>query len=211
MLIFFFLQKKIYICQNFTFMSDGNYVIAWIGAKIRELRVLKTWKLGELSDKSKVSMAMLSKIENGRVFPTFPTLLQILRPLDVDLNDFFEDIGQNQDFPGYIFNKREDYIETIKEDSIGFKYETILTQNLKDISLEISILTLTKGAKRDLVTTDGFEYIFLIKGDIEYQLNDKTFHLKERDSLYFDGRLPHVPKNNLDTESILLVVYFITE
>ncbi|WP_299671940.1 XRE family transcriptional regulator [uncultured Polaribacter sp.] len=192
-------------------MNDGKYVVAWIGAKIRELRGLKGWKLGELSEKSKVSIAMLSKIENGRVFPTFPTLLHILKPLDVDLNDFFEDIGQSQDFPGYIFNKREDYLETTKEDAVGFKYETVLTQNLKGVSLEISMLTLSKNAKRETVTTDGYEYIFLLKGDIEYQLDDKTFHLKEGDSLYFDGRLPHVPKNNLDTESILLVIYFITE
>jgi transcriptional regulator with XRE-family HTH domain len=192
-------------------MADSKYEVAWIGAKIRELRTNRGWKLGELSEKSKVSIAMLSKIENGRVFPTFPTLLLILKSLDVDLNDFFEDIGKGQDFPGYIFNRREDYLETIKEDSVGFKYETVLSQSLKDISLEISMLTLSKDAKREMVTTDGYEYIFLIKGDIEYMLGDEVFNLKEGDSLYFDGRLPHVPKNNLDTESILLIIYFITE
>ncbi|MFV9551793.1 helix-turn-helix domain-containing protein [Algibacter sp. PT7-4] len=192
-------------------MTDGKYEVAWIGAKIRELRSLKGWKLGELSEKTKVSIAMLSKIENGRVFPTFPTLLQILKPLDVDLNVFFEDIGKEEDFPGYIFNKRENYQETTKEDSIGFKYETVLTQNLKGVSLEVSMLTLSKNAKRNMVTTDGYEYIFLIKGDIKYKLENKTFNLKEGDSLYFDGRIPHVPENNLDTESVLLVIYFITE
>ena len=192
-------------------MTDDKYEVAWIGAKIRELRSLKNWKLGELSDKSKVSIAMLSKIENGRVFPTFPTLLQILKPLEVDLNNFFEDIGKSKEFPGYIFSKRENYLETTKENSVGFKYETILTQNLKGVSLEISMLTLSKDAKRDMVTTDGYEYIFLTKGDVKYQLGDKIFNLKEGDSLYFDGRIPHVPENNLKTESILLVIYFITE
>jgi transcriptional regulator with XRE-family HTH domain len=169
------------------------------------------WKLGELSEKSGISMAMLSKIENGRVYPTFPTLLRVLKTLEVDLNAFFEDMSMNTDFPGYIFHKREDYTEITKEDSVGFRYENILTQSLSGISLEVSLLTLSQDAERELLTTDGFEYIFLVKGDINYVLDNKTFHLREGDSLYFDGRLPHVPKNNLESEAILLVVYFITE
>ncbi|MCR9264961.1 MAG: XRE family transcriptional regulator [Flavobacteriaceae bacterium] len=182
-----------------------------MGSKIRNLRMGRGWKLGELSEKSGISMAMLSKIENGRVYPTFPTLLRVLKTLEVDLNAFFEDMSMNTDFPGYIFHKREDYTEITKEDSVGFRYENILTQSLSGISLEVSLLTLSQDAERELLTTDGFEYIFLVKGDINYVLDNKTFHLREGDSLYFDGRLPHVPKNNLESEAILLVVYFITE
>ncbi|KAB7529399.1 helix-turn-helix domain-containing protein [Flagellimonas olearia] len=192
-------------------MDESKHILKHMGSKIRNLRMGRGWKLGELSEKSGISMAMLSKIENGRVYPTFPTLLRVLKTLEVDLNAFFEDMSMNTDFPGYIFHKREDYTEITKEDSIGFRYENILTQSLSGISLEVSLLTLSKGAERELLTTDGFEYIFLVKGDINYVLDNKTFHLREGDSLYFDGRLPHVPKNNLESEAILLVVYFITE
>lgn len=192
-------------------MDESKHILKHMGSKIRNLRMGRGWKLGELSERSGISMAMLSKIENGRVYPTFPTLLRVLKTLEVDLNTFFEDMSMNNDFPGYIFHKREDYTEITKEDSIGFRYENILTQSLSGISLEVSLLTLSKGAERELLTTDGFEYIFLVKGDINYVLDNKTFHLREGDSLYFDGRLPHVPKNNLESEAILLVVYFITE
>lgn len=192
-------------------MDESKHILKHMGSKIRNLRMGRGWKLGELSEKSGISMAMLSKIENGRVYPTFPTLLRVLKTLEVDLNAFFEDMSMNNDFPGYIFHKREDYTEITKEDSIGFRYENILTQSLSGISLEVSLLTLSQDAERELLTTDGFEYIFLVKGDINYVLDNKTFHLREGDSLYFDGRLPHVPKNNLESEAILLVIYFITE
>lgn len=192
-------------------MDESKHILKHMGSKIRNLRMGRGWKLGELSEKSGISMAMLSKIENGRVYPTFPTLLRVLKTLEVDLNAFFEDMSMNTDFPGYIFHKREDYTEITKEDSVGFRYENILTQSLSGISLEVSLLTLSQDAERELLTTDGFEYIFLVKGDINYVLDNKTFHLREGDSLYFDGRLPHVPKNNLESEAILLVVYFITE
>ncbi len=192
-------------------MDESKHILKHMGSKIRNLRMGRGWKLGELSEKSGISMAMLSKIENGRVYPTFPTLLRVLKTLEVDLNAFFEDMSMNTDFPGYIFHKREDYTEITKEESVGFRYENILTQSLSGISLEVSLLTLSQDAERELLTTDGFEYIFLVKGDINYVLDNKTFHLREGDSLYFDGRLPHVPKNNLESEAILLVVYFITE
>ncbi|UNY98505.1 XRE family transcriptional regulator [Zhouia spongiae] len=191
-------------------MSENKHITIWIGKKIRELRISKNWKLGDLSNHSDVSIPMLSKIENGRVFPTFPTLLQILRTLEVDLNDFFEDVGENKKFPGHLFIKKEDYTETAKEASIGFKYETVLNHSINDISLEISVLTLSRNATREMVVTEGFEYIYVVKGDITYRLGDKTFNMQEGDSLYFDGRQPHVPLNKLNTESILLVVYFIT-
>ena len=191
-------------------MTENKHITIWIGKKIRELRIAKNWKLGDLAHYSEVSIPMISKIENGRVFPTFPTLLQILKTLEVDLNEFFEDVNQDPKFPGHILVKREDCKETSKEASIGFKYETVLTHSISNVSLEISILTLDQNATRERVSTEGFEYIYIIKGDITYKLGDKTFNLKEGDSLYFDGRQPHVPLNNLDSESVLLVVYFIT-
>lgn len=190
-------------------MRENKHVISWIGSKIRELRTEKDWKLGELAEKSNVSIAMLSKIENSRVFPTFPTLLAILQALDIDLNIFFEDIGKAENFPGYLHIKHEEYFEVKKEESIGFRYENILTEDLKDISLEICLLTLSKDAKRKMVSTEGFEYLYLIKGDVNYRINEEAIHLQEGDSLYFDGRLPHVPENNLETESVILVVYFL--
>lgn len=192
-------------------MIENKYVIAWIGSKTRALRTEKGWKLGELAEKSNVSIAMLSKIENSRVFPTFPTLLSILKALEIDLNIFFEDIGKSEQFPGYLHIQREEYFEVEKEESVGFRYENILTESLKDISLEICLLTLSKNAKRKMVSTEGFEYLYLIKGDINYKINEHTIHLKEGDSLYFDGRLPHVPVNNINSESILLVVYFLAK
>lgn len=190
-------------------MEENKHIIRIIGSKIKSLRNGKGWKLGELAVYSKISIAMLSKIENGRVYPTFPTLLKILKTLEVDLNEFFEDVKSKDNFPGYLLIKKEAYQIANKEDSVGFIYETILTQDIQDSSLEISLLTLQPGAKREMVITEGFEFIYLIKGSILYYLREEELLLNEGDSLYFDGRIAHVPKNRLDKDALLLVVYLI--
>ncbi|MEN7551242.1 XRE family transcriptional regulator [Rapidithrix thailandica] len=192
-------------------MDVNDYLIIWIGAKLRELRKAKGWNLSEFSEKSDISIAMLSKIENGRVFPTFPSLLQILNVLEVDLNEFFNDLQVNNKFPGYIFKKRNEYQAIHKEESEGFNYEVVFAHTVNHFSIEVSMLTLNKGAQREKVSTEGYEFIFLIKGEIQFELGENTFELREGDSLFFDGRLAHVPHNRLDTDAVLLVMYFITQ
>lgn len=192
-------------------MGNTEFIAIWIGSKIKGVRKEQNLNLSELSKKTGISIAMISKIENGRVFPTIPSLLQIFNALDIDLNGFFKDYYNDDDFPGYIFKKRKDYKHIDKEeDSKGFNYETILSYSIKKSSMEISLLTLDKGAKRKKVTTDGFEYIYLVKGAVTYELEDVTFKMEEGDSLFFDGRMAHVPKNTHDGDSVLLVVYFIS-
>ncbi|WP_186755267.1 helix-turn-helix domain-containing protein [Echinicola salinicaeni] len=191
-------------------MDNSEYLTTWIGAKIKEIRKSQNLKLGELADKTGISIAMLSKIENGRVFPTLPSLIQVLNTLNVDLNEFFADLKGDKEFPGYIIKKRTDY-QSIKkeEESIGFDYQLILNHKIERSSMEISLLTIKPDAQRSHVSTEGFEYLYVIKGSLKYELGDKNFDLEEGDSLFFNGNIPHVPVNTTDSEAIILVIYFI--
>ncbi|WP_215224079.1 helix-turn-helix domain-containing protein [Echinicola shivajiensis] len=191
-------------------MDNSDYLTTWIGSKIKEIRKSQNLKLGELADKTGISIAMLSKIENGRVFPTLPSLIQVLNTLNVDLNEFFADLKGDKEFPGYIIKKRTDY-QSIKkeEESIGFDYQLILNHKIERSSMEISLLTIKPDAKRSHVSTEGFEYLYVIKGNLIYELGDKHFNLEEGDSLFFNGNIPHVPVNKTNTEAIILVIYFI--
>ena len=97
-----------------------------------------------------------------------------------------------------------------EEAAEGFNYEEVLSYSLQKSSMQVSLLTLNKGAKRKMVTTEGFEYIYLIKGAVRYELETHKFDMEEGDSLFFDGRLNHVPRNIYDGDSIFLVIYFIS-
>lgn len=79
-------------------MDNSAYLTTWIGSKIKDIRKSQHLKLGDLADKSGISIAMLSKIENGRVFPTLPSLIQVLSTLNVDLNVFLQTFKQKKNF-----------------------------------------------------------------------------------------------------------------
>ena len=60
-----------------------------IGEKLRALRLRKKLGLVDLGKHTGLSPALLSKIENGKLFPTLPTLLRIAMVYGVGLERFF--------------------------------------------------------------------------------------------------------------------------
>jgi transcriptional regulator with XRE-family HTH domain len=60
-----------------------------IGMKLRSLRTQKRLTLARLATETKLSTALLSKLETDRMIPTLPTLATICRVYGVGLNYFF--------------------------------------------------------------------------------------------------------------------------
>jgi transcriptional regulator with XRE-family HTH domain len=179
-----------------------------IGKKIKEIRQERKNTLMDVAVKAGVSKSLLSKIENGRTIPSLPVLIQIIRALESDLNHFFADISDDISY-GYIHKKAENYALYQKEDSEGFSYYSILSENIQNMVFQSSILKLEPGAKRETVVTDGFTFIYLLEGEINYVLGKENIKLKMGDSLFFDGKIPHVPQNKTNETAILLVIYLI--
>ena len=123
---------------------------------------------------------------------------------------FFSDFKDSDAFPGYLLCKRKDYQNVEKEEAVGFHYQRILNFSLERSSLEICHLTLAPNSQRDLVTSHGFEFIYLLSGNVTFHLGDHVLELETGDALLFDGDLPHVPINSGANPASILVQYFIS-
>lgn len=180
-----------------------------VSRRIREHRIEKRFTLQELADKSNVSKGLISQIENGRSIPSLPVLFSIIQSLEMEVADFFEDLSLLE--PTIIVQKKDEYKAFQKEDTRGFDYERILTKNLPASTVDVVLLNLQPDSHRELVTTEAFEYKYILSGEVEYMINGDIFHLEENDSLFFDGRLSHVPKNKTDKPCKMLIVYFFNQ
>ncbi len=188
---------------------DSSYVIHRIGSKIREHRKAKNLRLVDLADAANISSAMLSKIENGRIIPTIPTLFDLIQVLEIEPQDFFAEINHDTKLTDYILIRKENYVPYVKEESaVGFQYKSILEYSLNGNAFQISIVTLQPGNTRPKVSTDAYEYLFLINGEVKYHLGEDVLTLKAGDSIFFDGNIPHVPINESKQEVTYIVIYF---
>jgi transcriptional regulator with XRE-family HTH domain len=182
-----------------------------ISNRIKEKRREKNITVQELATRANVSKGLISQIENSRTIPSLMVLIDIIKSLEIDLNDFFKDIRAKNDHRSVLIKRKSDYECFEKEHSTGFHYQRIFTKLITSSTVDIVILELEPGADRPLVETEAFEYKYVISGEIEYQFNDEKFYLSQGDSILFDGRVPHTPKNLGKEKAIVLVAYFFEE
>lgn len=184
-------------------------ILIKISNKIKEIRKDKKITIQHLANKARVSKGLISQIENNRTVPSLPVLMNIVHSLNFDLTDFFKDISPNNNHQKVFIIRAKDYQLFEKETAKGFVYKRILTRNLHGGPADFILLCLKKGASRNqIVHTDAFEYKYVIKGKVEYLIEDTKYILEEGDSLFFDGRLGHKPSNIGESDAILLVIYY---
>jgi transcriptional regulator with XRE-family HTH domain len=186
-------------------------IIIQISNRLKEVRTEKKITLQQLAGDVGVSKGLLSQIENSRTIPSLPVLMNIIGSLKLDLNSFFDTIKFEKKPSHAILKKAKDYQPFEKENAKGFLYNRILSTNIHESHIDIVMLRLQKNARRAMVKTNAYEYKFVMEGKVEYTIGRKKHILEKGDSLFFDARQLHNPKNIGKTDALLLVVYFFIE
>lgn len=184
-----------------------NYLIG-IGKRLKEIRKNDKKTIHEVASKAGVSNGLISRIENSRTIPSLPVLLNIIDALNIDVPDFFNGISADNDFK-FLVTKASDHSTIEKEDeAIGFNYSYIFGKQLNTIGFETVLLEVQPGSVRDKVETDAYEFKYILSGECYYTIGSEEVLLKEGDTIFFDGRIPHAPINKSSKPSKMLVVYF---
>jgi len=186
-------------------------ILIQISNRIRDRRRERNITIQELATRANVSKGLISQIENSRTIPSLLVLIEIVKALEIDLNEFFKDIRSKTMGIPVVIKRKSEYDCFEKEHATGFSYQRIFTQSITQSTIDIVILTLEPDASRPLVETEAFEYKYVLSGEIEYQFREEKIILNEGDSMLFDGRIPHTPKNLGTTTATMLVIYFFEE
>jgi len=186
-------------------------IIIQISNRLRDLRKEKNITLQELADAAGVSKGMLSQVENSRTIPSLTVLLNLIRSLEIDFNDFFKDINLLAPDSKVIFRKKANYQPFEKENARGFYYQRLFSTTVNDYHVDFVLLRLGKNAQRAMVRTDAYEFKYLLKGKVDYLIGEETYEMEEGDSLFFDATELHNPYNTGKGEALLLVIYIFKE
>ncbi len=183
-------------------------VIVQISNKIKSVRKDRGLTLQEVADRASVTKGLISQIENGRTIPSLLVLIQIVKALEIGLDEFFNDLNLYGKEGKIVIQRKEDYQRFEKETASGYEYFRIFTKKINACTIDIVLLEIHPGAERDFVQTEAFEYKYMISGRVKYQFRDQEIELNEGDSMLFDGRIEHNPINLGEMPAKMLVVYF---
>ncbi len=184
-----------------------DYLIG-IGKRIKEIRKEGSQTISDIAQKAGVTGGLISRIENGRTIPSLPVLLKIITSLDVEVTEFFNGMPHVNGSNFIVSRKEENSIIEKEDEAVGFEYTYIFGKQLSSLGFETVLLEVMPNSKRDKVTTDAFEFKYILSGQCSYVIGEEEVLMKEGDSIFFDGRIPHVPVNRGSVSSKMLVIYF---
>ncbi len=178
-----------------------------IARKLKHVRKSNGLTVQKVAERASVSKGLISKIENGRTIPSLPVLLSVIGGLETNAEEFFHGFANLEAPQDVKVIKGNTYESFEKEEAEGFHYRHITTHEVDNITLECVLLTLKPGAQREKVVTDAFEYKYILSGKVTYLIGEEEYNLEAGDSLYFNGRIPHVPQNRENEDTTMLIVY----
>lgn len=187
-----------------------NDIILQISSRIKEKRKEKKITLQELATEAGVTKGLISQIENNRTIPSLTVLLSIIKALHVDLNDFFGNLD-NKGTNEPVLIKASNLQPFEKEYTVGSYYERIMSFKQDGKLVDVILYRQEKNAKRGFVSTNAFEYNYMIKGRMQYSIDGKEYILEEGDSFYYDASRPHLSACLTETDYTMLVIYFFND
>ncbi|WP_153798910.1 XRE family transcriptional regulator [Foetidibacter luteolus] len=187
-----------------------NDILLQISSRIKEKRKEKHITLQALANEAGVTKGLISQIENNRTVPSLSVLLGIIRALHVDLNDFFDNLG-NKESDEPVLVKATALQPFEKEYTKGSYYNRIMSFKSDGKLVDIVLYRQDHNAERGFVSTNAFEYNYMIRGTMKYTIDDKEYILEEGDSFYYDARKPHLSQCLTHDYYTMLVVYFFEE
>jgi transcriptional regulator with XRE-family HTH domain len=170
-----------------------------IGKRIRQLRKERDMTLEELSEKSGVALATLSRMENDKMTGTLESHTSICKALNTSIAELYKELEEELKTVDAVPKKSrtEHFVHARKA-----KYELLVSKALDKKIRPLLMKIGPGGATQKEQNKTGVEkFIYLINGAIEAAIGDTTYSLKRGDSLYFDASLPHAFKNNTKTEA----------
>ena len=161
-----------------------------VGERLRELREARNISMRALATRSGLSANALSMIERGRASPSVSTLYKLAEALGISITAFFNSDEQKKQV---VFLKgsartRVSFTRGVFE---GLGGEQFVGR------VEPFLLTLENSANsgsRTMAHT-GHEFVFCLRGELEYQVERQVFLLEPGDSLLFAAHLKHKWRN----------------
>ena len=177
-----------------------------LGNVIRELRAKDHLTMSELATQAGISRGMLSKIETGQTAASLDTLSRIAQSLGVSLSHLF----RNFDVPagGAQLVKNGEGMQVVRRGTRrGHTYHLLAYDRGPKRSFEPFLITMDDASEVfPRFEHPGTEFIYMLKGRLEYRHGQQTYTLEPGDALTFRGDVAHGPERLLDLPIFFLSI-----
>ncbi len=185
---------------------DERSLDAFLGRAIHELRRHDHLTIAEVAQQAGISRGMLSKIENGQVSCSLDTLNKIAGALGVSLSHLFR--YYNVPAGNAQLVRSGTGMEVVRRGTKrGHTYHLLAYDQGPQKLFEPFLVTMDDASEvYPAFEHPGTEFIYVLKGKIQYRHGSELYLLNPGDSLSFRGEIPHGPEKLIKTPIMLLSI-----
>jgi transcriptional regulator with XRE-family HTH domain len=165
-----------------------------LGRTARRLRESQSLTLADVARRARISSAMLSRLETGRVSPSLETIVALARALGVTPSVLMQRVGAEDG--GAQLIRAGEGLETVRSGTRrGHTYQLLAAQRGPRKLFEPFLVTLNDRSEVfPGFQHPGIEFIHLLAGILHYRHGRHTYVMKPGDTLTFSGEVAHGPE-----------------
>lgn len=197
-----------------------SFAVGELGIRLKEIRQQAGMSLRELARQAGVSPSLISQIENGKSQPSVSTLYGFARLLNVTVDELFEAEERAAEFddpddewhgsgrmnPMNAWHPSE-YANRVSVVHPSHRPQLTMAEGVvwerlaatPEHAVNFMKVSYAPGATStaggDLVTHEGYEYAYVLTGELIVTVGEEVFHLHAGESFGFDCSIPHMHRN----------------
>ena len=165
----------------------GRELLAQLGERLREERRRRGLTLNQLAQQTGVTTGFLSQLERGKNSPSLLTLWRITDALQVPLGQLFT-AGADPHADRYIVRNGSQRVQIPGwQQSL---YRLAATEELP-FAAHLNIFPPGFATSESPGRHNGTEWLYVLQGTVELQLNGVAYTLTPHDSASFPSSVPH--------------------
>lgn len=173
-----------------------------IAYNLKRLREERNLSLGQLAELAGVSKVMLSQLEKGSANPTINTIWKITGALQLPYTSLLESPESR------VIHVRKQEITELVED--GYHIFNYYPKNAER-NFELYQVEMDAGCVHSSIghSTDSTEYIMVVEGKMELEVNSEVYHLSTDDGFCFHAAVPHTYRNpGAERARLVLMIFY---
>lgn len=166
------------------------------GTFLRELRTERGWTLADVSERTRIPVSTLSKIETGKMSLSYEKLLRLSQGLEIDITRLFAAAAALPAATHTATGRRSITLAgegpSIQTATYHYTYPSadLLNKLLNPMIIDIKVRSIDDFG--DLMRHSGEEYVLVLEGECEFHSDIYAPSLLQKgDSVYFDASMGH--------------------
>ncbi|GAA0927099.1 helix-turn-helix domain-containing protein [Pseudonocardia zijingensis] len=159
--------------------TEGD-VLAGVGPRLRALRRARGTTLAELAAETGLTASTLSRLETGKLRPTLEQLLPLARAHRVPLDDLVAAPPTGDP---------RIHMKPVRRS--GFTVVPLTRRAGGVQAYKVVYPPADRAPAADLQTHEGYEWFYVLNGNVRLVLGEREFRLGPGEAAEFDTRIPH--------------------